>query len=59
MYVLTITPHFNSIKIYLPSPVWLSWLGVAMQSKMSPVGFPVREHAGLHVRSPVGACKRQ
>ena len=30
--------------IKLPWPVWLSWLGIILQSKRSPVQFPVRTH---------------
>ena len=46
--------------IFLPWPVWLSWLGVVLQNKRMPVWFLVRTH--VWVMGPVprwGMWERQ
>ena len=40
--------------------MWLSWLNIVLQSKGSPVQFPLRAHAWVARQVPgLGACKRQ
>ena len=52
---LNLGGHHSDWKPLVPWPVWLSWLGITLQRESLLVWFPLRAHAGLQARSPVGA----
>ena len=35
---------FVETSLIVPCPTWLSWLGIVLQSKRSPVQFSIRAH---------------
>ena len=54
-------PHKSEMKeqvFFWSSPAWLSWLGIILQSKRSPVRFLGRAHSRVVGQSPVGAHVR-
>ena len=48
----------GQLRLILPWPVWLSWLGITPKSELSPVRFQVRAPAWPARSSPVGTCMR-
>ena len=43
-----------------PWPLWLSWLGIVLQTKGSPVGFPAKAHSWVtHLSPPLPLYKKQ